>query len=1043
MKPPYHKVRSYFICCLALLISSVPCFAQRNFIFPPVEYISTKNGLSNNSTFCVLQDHRGFIWIATYDGLDRYDGYNFKVYNYNPTDTNTLSPGWYKSMAEDKNGIIWMTGASQGFYSFDPVKEKFVHYYYQPGNSNSLAGDIGDRNLIIDSSGLIWLSTSAGLNSFDPVKRKFELYTHHENDNSTLSASNIVWVCTDDENNIWVITAANTLDVFNISTKKVTAHYTIGSVEMPGNKSKPGLYSISKGANDNIWIGSEYNGLYGYNTKTKNWKHFIPDRGRKFSLQHDGINVCLEDNAGNLWIAPIGDGIYYYEVASGKFYYSDKPKTEINSFIRDKSGKIWLTCDDIGLFTYDPINKKIAIVRNDAEKKDLLRSNFIVGFYPAGPNEFYFNGMNGVYRFNTVTKNISPFKILENGKDIFDGNANWMVRQDSKGIFWICTVNGLVTYDPQNKTHHFYRHIENDTTSLSAQPNSFVEDNNGKIWISTFGGGLDLLDRNTGKFKAFKAHSGKNSIGTNFIQGMIKDSRGMIYIGSWSGGLIQFNPATEIFKVFTHRPSNPNSISGDITWPLLEDKNGFIWVGTVGGGLNVFDPSTERFRAFTMNDGLPSNAVVSMINDNDGNTWIGTYHGLSLCKLPKDPFDKSSKISFRNYDTSDGLPSNDMYFWGCHKEPDGTLYFSTNNEGFFYFNPHDLKDNDLIPSVNITGFALMNKPVNADDSGSILKLPIEFTKEIKLSYKQNIISFSFAALNYIHPEKNKYAYMLEGYDKDWIITDASKRFANYTNLDPRKYVFKVKATNNDGKWNETPTELTVIITPPFWKTIWFRFLAVFLAFSLLYAFYRYRIGQILLLQRIRNRIAADLHDDIGSTLNSISVFSEVAKKDNAKREHALAMIGESSRKIVESMSDIVWSINPENDSFDKIIFRMRSFSYNLLKLKKIECSFSVDESLSGIKLPMEKRRNFYLIFKESINNLVKYSQAQHASILISREHAGITCLIRDDGIGFDTTKEYIGNGLSNMRKRAKDIDAGLSIESITGQGTTVELNLKT
>ena len=211
----------------------------------------------------------------------------------------------------------------------------------------------------------------------------------------------------------------------------------------------------------------------------------------------------------------------------------------------------------------------------------------------------------------------------------------------------------------------------------------------------------------------------------------------------------------------------------------------------------------------------------------------------------------------------------------------------------------------------------------------------------------------------------------------------------------------------------------------------------------LYSFYRYRIGQILLLQRIRNKIATDLHDDIGSTLNSISVFSEVTKKDSNKRDHALQMIGESARKIVDSMSDIVWSINPENDSFDKIIFRMRSLSYHLLKAKKIECSFNADESLAGIKLPMEIRRNFYLIFKEALNNLIKYSQAAQASILISREHGSITCIIRDDGVGFDNTQEYAGNGLGNMRKRAEEIGAVLSIESMIGKGTSIELNLKT
>jgi len=370
------------------------------------------------------------------------------------------------------------------------------------------------------------------------------------------------------------------------------------------------------------------------------------------------------------------------------------------------------------------------------------------------------------------------------------------------------------------------------------------------------------------------------------------------------------------------------------------------------------------------------------------------------------------------------------------------MYFGS-VKGMISFKPEDLFKNSTPPPVYITGFNLMNKPVTAADSGSVLKTSVEFTKELKLNYRQNILSFSFVALNFIHPEKNQYAYMLENYDKDWIITEASRRFANHTNLAPGNYVFKVKATNNDGKWNDTPTELRIIITPPFWQMAWFKILAAITLIGILYAFYRYRIGQILLLQRIRNKIAADLHDDIGSTLNSISIFSEVARKDSLKRDHALQMIGESSRKIVESMSDIVWAINPTNDSFDKIIFRMRSLSYNLLKAKKIECNFYADESLSEIKLPMEIRKNFYLIFKEALNNLVKYSKAAHASILIAREHGSITCVVRDDGIGFDSTQEYDGNGLSNMKKRAGEIGAVLLIDSAIGKGTNIELNLKT
>jgi signal transduction histidine kinase len=290
------------------------------------------------------------------------------------------------------------------------------------------------------------------------------------------------------------------------------------------------------------------------------------------------------------------------------------------------------------------------------------------------------------------------------------------------------------------------------------------------------------------------------------------------------------------------------------------------------------------------------------------------------------------------------------------------------------------------------------------------------------------------------PYKVKYQYKMEGLDKNWsTITDRNE--APYGNLPNGDYTFKVKATNSEGYWSHE-LNYSFTIKPPWWKTIWFRSVEFVFVILVLYSIYRYRLNQILRLQAIRNKIAHDLHDDIGSTLNSISIYSQIAQQNPEKKQEALEMIGDSARKVIDAMSDIVWAVNPDNDSFENIILRMRSLAFNLLRAKNIEFTFRTNQSLNHIKLSIERRRNFFLIFKESLNNLVKYSEATLVSIQLFSEGSLIKLIIRDNGKGFDPLQPANGNGLNNMKSRAKEMKAQIKIDSAIGEGTSTELLLK-
>jgi ligand-binding sensor domain-containing protein len=761
----------------------------------------------------------------------------------------------------------------------------------------------------------------------------------------------------DDDDNLWLTFASADVDVFNTIAGKVVKHFHFTAVSGPMEVWQSNVSFIKKGSDGKIWITTNGHGLFSYNTKAKTSIQYLHQKDDANTIAGNSLYVTCEDHNGNLWIAPNPNnvGLDYFDHRSGKFYHAPESYNDlfhgniITQILEDKSSNIWIATEN-GIFLLDTKHKAFSSHHHQPGNNNSISSNYVSAFFRDTRGKLYV-GSIGADVFDDTSKTFSPFRILENRKDILSETNIWQIYGDSKGILWFAMANGLISYDPKSHKHYRYKYDENDSTSLSAGScTGILEDRKGRYWVTTWGGGLDAFDPATGKFHAFRMHDGPNSISTNSVDGLFEDSHGILYIGSQNGGLITFDPDNETFKIYRHNPKDSSTISCDlVSGSFIETKSGIIWIATTGGGINALDPSTKKFRAFTTKDGLSNDGVLCIMKDNNGNMWLGTHGGISCFTPPENPFDSKSGFRFRNYNMSDGLPSNEMTYFATYKDKDGKIFFGTTTAGMFYFYPGELKNNDYVPPVYITGFKLFNRSITTGDSSRLLLSTIETTKEIILKYDQNQISFSFAALNFIHPEKNQYVYKLDGFDKDWIYTDAGSRNAYYTNLDPGKYTFKVKGSNNDAVWNETPATIRLVITPPYWKTWWFRILILTAVAGLIYGIYRYRLQEVIRLQNIRNKIAGDLHDDIGSTLNSISIFSQVAEQDTAEQKHALQMIGESSRKIIESMSDIVWTINPENDSFERIIFRMRSLAYNLLHAKNIEFTFRADDSLNEKK----------------------------------------------------------------------------------------------
>ena len=586
--------------------------------------------------------------------------------------------------------------------------------------------------------------------------------------------------------------------------------------------------------------------------------------------------------------------------------------------------------------------------------------------------------------------------------------------------------NILNWYDRQTGATHQLRNLRDQYHLLN--------DSN-CVWIGAQDS-LLCLDEKERQLKSYAYPVDPVNAPYSFCMMLMKDSAGNLWLASMKGVLC-FNTITKTWRQYTHEENDTASLSSNIVLSVCPDPRKpqqYLWAGTEGGGICRLDMQSGKVKSYREKDGLPNSVIYGIVADENNNLWMSTNKGLSCLN--------TATKTFTNYDEADGLQSNEFNRYAFGKSHSGWLYFGGIN-GFNYFKPQDVMPDTIFSKVIFTDFKISNKTVAFGDKQSILHAPIYLTDEIELPYKDNMISIDFASANFSIPSKNLYQYKLEGFDAGWI-SSGTNRTATYTNLDPGTYTFKVRASNNEKVWGNDAVSLTLIIIPPWYMTWWFRTFLVLAIAGGLYALYRYRLQQALKLLAVRNRIATDLHDEIGSTLSSISIFSEVIE-DQTKDQlpevtPVIKRISESTLNMMDAMSDIVWTINPKNDRFENILSRMQSFAGELLEAKNCIVHLKVDDEIKDVKLAMETRKNFYLIFKEAVNNIAKYAEARNAWIELKLGKASIYVSITDDGKGFDANESNQGNGLSNMKMRAGELNGMFEIISKKGEGSRVSLH---
>ena len=699
----------------------------------------------------------------------------------------------------------------------------------------------------------------------------------------------------------------------------------------------------------------------------------------------------------------------------------------------------------------------------------------------------------GINKFNPRFKNFTIFQNDTDDKNSLSNNYILSIIEDRNNNLWIGTRGGgLNFYNTAAQKWNIYKHDSQNPNSISDDIiSSLLEDSKGNIWIGTETGGLNKFNPATKKNKIYKYDpDNQNSILSNWVMDIHEDKEGILWVSTFSGGLNRFDPKTEIFTSYLPDESNPNTISGEALTKLFEDNENNIWIGTFGFGLNKFNKKDETFTQYKNNkndstslsinyvlcairsktgtvwagttyglnrlnddgtfskitayDGLPSNSVYEILEDDSGFLWIATNKGL----VKYNPVDKSVKV----YDEGDGLPGSELNFGPAFKSKNGKMFFG-GTEGFFYFPPDTLKTNDYLPPVVFTDFTILNKPALVGEN-------ISTKKHITLNYNDNFFSFSFAALNYLQTSENKYAYKLEGFNDDWINLGTERKIT-FTNLDPGDYVLRVKASNNDGLWNEQGAYLSITVVPPYWQTWWFRSFVLILLLSTGPIIYYRRITALKKEQKLqhefsaelinnqeqeRSRIAQELHDSLGQELLLIKNRAMLGMKnldDEIKTQKQLEYISNSAVNAINQVRNISHNLRPPELDRLGLTESLSSIIKEIEDTGPIKIKSELN-NIDGI-IPKEKEINLIRILQEAVSNILKHSGATRITINILNSQSRIKFLIEDNGKGFDidqNPEKYAkGLGLRGMNERANILGGSIKIESTPGKGTKLLLEI--
>jgi signal transduction histidine kinase/ligand-binding sensor domain-containing protein len=970
-------------------------------IIPRFENIGVNDGLSQSSVYSVYQDKKGFMWFGTADGLNRYDGQNIRIYKIN--DKKIANSNFiHGNICEDSRGNIWFCNETGLFY-YDPLTDKLTRklVFKKYGWTAGIFIDDKDIFYIFDPGSGIFgyhIQTKQLVLTACRLQKPYFNFIAEE---LTTNCKNTIWLKAQDGTGVFALNTHNGKLTFNRSVIKFYATFYAGngklynldapgkltitdttfrvldtiSYQIPANKTLD-VQAICRDAYHRVWISTYDNGLVCYDESTRTFTDYLHDNSKLKTLPINIISVLCIDRSGNLWIGTDGGGVCKLDLKPPKFNLfplneGDYPLLKdyfIKCFYEEKNGQIWFGTHSSGLNVYDPTTRNIKSYNYQVYRSKGLPGPIVSSIFKDRVGQMWIAASLGIAIFSEKTGVFEPVKI----------------------------ASGLMLNE---HTNFIYKLIQLD---------------NGEIVAGTIGGLMTIKKTGATYTGTFGRPKMENNI---LITDVVEMTDHTLWASSPLHGLIHYKKAGDDFTAIEKR------------FPLIDlrsihqdeqDKN-ILWICT-GIGLIKFNTLTEKQIVYDERNGMTNSYIYGVLEDEQRNFWMSTNMGIIF-------FDRTAG-TFQNYTAKDGLQSNEFNTQAFYKGPSGNMYFG-GIKGFNWFNPKTIKaDAATLPGVAITSIGVDDKPYVKDDL-------FAKNKTIELNYDENNISFQFAALDFTKPQANKVKFILEAWDKDWITSEDKNM--RYTHLIPGHYRLRVKAANSDGVWSKEE-KLTIIVNAPFWQKTWF-YICTTLVFLAIIIYITFFISQQKIKKRLRqlekqaaidaerNRISRDMHDEIGSGLTHIALLSELIQTQQ-KTERAikndLGNISAAARKLVESMSEIIWALNPQNDSLENLLSYIREQMQQFFEPFEIALTVDFPDEVPLIKLSNEQRRNLYLVTKEALNNVMKHANASKVKLSMRVDKGIIAFEVTDNGNGMQcSTDRKAGNGLKNMRKRMEDIGGAI------------------